>query len=922
MVMRNSESVQAPQIQQQGIQSSQIGNARDSGEFQTVTPQGNNSPGPFDALLKTITGTLVTQGSQAMAISQEEAYLNGAQKAGMGEVETTLSSDPLTGNWETAGFRDIMGKLTFADANADLNADWGRNRELSPEKFQDKLAQTSARVTQQLEGMSLEQRKAMLGQQVMADRAAMKRYAKEHTAYIGEQYVKPIQATLFGQLQNLTSTKRDKDLYNPNAELYHTTMVGSVWMDPAIMEDVKKSMITDAIVGALDSNNTSILTLARERNAVAGADGKLHPVYDVLDEAQRHKINAAGVAAEGRVHGIKLQQFGSELGDMVVANNNPDLPMTPWPDYESKIREGFDNGYFKDPKEAESRKVEYWTQYRKKNLTDTLATAWATDNKAVIYNLGETDSTAGKAHSDWMGRQKLSPPQRIASLLDIATRTQSPYAWRKIGEETNPAFAQAFHSTETTPQSMEQIGAFMGALSKIPSGDSQAKADLLGALTEETQAAVLTLQAFTATTADVGAALDMTRARIASDSVFTKGDREARQTKMQKSRSDMLDNMQSTGYIVGATNVLGSVINAITLGTFGKDSPANAKLLEVQPWLTNSGIVNEKMASGKRRVGEEYARLSMLYLNHDHKMLETMAKAAAANSSIPTIHGPLVLNADSSKDIQGFFGVPKSVAPDLIGKALGQWITPKEGQDISYDVSPNGRILMQIWNKAGMRVDTKSFDPKEIAPYIEKVKVMEAAKFDAHSGSGTAVKATDSVKSVVFTGENTALVPHETAHSFRQSLVEQEGVTLKPYQKTYVGSDGKTRNDKQTVGVGLTGDYFVPVDPKTGEADPAAISKMFSRASSDALKAGKTAQQMSGIRNDKALMLFSHLAYQSGVNFHRRDDSAKLFSAMKNGTKEEAQAALHATIAYRVLPPKSKRLAYYDSLLLASLQGR
>ena len=141
-------------------------------------------------------GNLVNMGNQLVSkyVDNEltNAYLKGSAQAELGKVETELETDPFTKNWQVAGFRDNMGRLTHAKQEADLAKDMQWLREKSPEEMSQYLAKQRNELLPVLEGMSGEMRSKMIPTMALRDQAALQNYKTQHQHHIWDVTGKPL----------------------------------------------------------------------------------------------------------------------------------------------------------------------------------------------------------------------------------------------------------------------------------------------------------------------------------------------------------------------------------------------------------------------------------------------------------------------------------------------------------------------------------------------------------------------------------------------------------------------------------------------------------------------------------------------------------------------------------------------------------
>ena len=165
-----------------------------------------------DKMLEQLGGNAANMLNKMADIEFSNLYLEGQAKAGVIESEEELQGNPLTRDWQVAGYRDTMGKLALADTEAQFAVDIVKLREKGPEEIQAYLATRREKLMPALGSMSREARAAAAGQLLLQDRAATKTWTTEHAKFIIEQKSQAVHTQWNTSLRTLGNAQIKKQL--------------------------------------------------------------------------------------------------------------------------------------------------------------------------------------------------------------------------------------------------------------------------------------------------------------------------------------------------------------------------------------------------------------------------------------------------------------------------------------------------------------------------------------------------------------------------------------------------------------------------------------------------------------------------------------------------------------------------------------
>jgi hypothetical protein len=235
-------------------------------------------------------------------------YLEGQAAAGVIESEAELQGNTLTRDWKVAGYRDTMGKLALADSEAKFSVDLKTLREGSSEDLQGYLAKRRAEIMPGIAGMSREARAAATGQLLLQDRAAVQSWTSEHTKFVIEQKQKAIATQHNVALASMGAAQAkfrmgdttEKD-FNAQVQATAGTMVGSVWMDSSLPEDVKQNMTFEMLQMTLGNDSVELYDFLAQ-NALPDGTGGTSTLLSRLPMPKQQQIANAYREAQSRTN--------------------------------------------------------------------------------------------------------------------------------------------------------------------------------------------------------------------------------------------------------------------------------------------------------------------------------------------------------------------------------------------------------------------------------------------------------------------------------------------------------------------------------------------------------------------------------------------------------------------------------------------
>lgn len=871
-------------------------------ENQVVDPVADTSS-MTDRLLERLVGTGSKLADQAVSRGNEEAYLRGVAQAGQVESEADLQSDPLTRDWTGAGYRDTMGRIAAADADAKLSTDMKWLREQSPEEFSKYLAQRRGTLVEAFNGMTLEQRRAQLGSMLLNERAATKLHSAEHYKFVVDTEVKSVQAVNYLSNAQLNAAKLESPgvdslgAYKAATQAAYATLNSSVLQNPKLPTSVKANLVAERATLALADDNQALF-LAMQSQPVTMPDGTQMPPLSLLPADEQAKLSNAYRESLKRTEATRATGYMGDLAKAQADWDNPNTPLQTERSVLDMLDKGVRNG-FTSADQYKTILQDYYKASEKKAATGTLAQAYAAGDQQAILSAGKTNNEALDAYVNAMGR-KMPLQELVGNLLVLGNTTGQQNAFKKVGELMQPAFAQFGNRETINPANAASITAVLQALdASEAAGKTGATAQFMSAFDEQTAAKISYFRENLRARQDPVSAITMATERVLEDSKMTPAMRAALAANSAKDISAAVAEITPRG-------LWGSAVLGVQ-SLLSPSARAEQALTVRRKWFENEDRVNEVMATGKLELSK---KMQQLATTSPHLTADSLQKQALANiygRTVETDWGPLVVPDGTTP--QQYFGVDRSTPPDRIASAMAEYLKPAEGNRVAFSLGVSGQLVVQELNEKGKPAKPSMvIDPKQVAPLVQKQQSAMNANYKENYGAGLTRKVGDAA--VTYNGGNTANVDNSMMRGFRDNLVKHESVRSTPYKDTL----GNT-----TVGVGIM--ERNPAYPKPGpdgKVTDAQISTSFMAASDQAARVGTKVMTSTVTTGSGAFNLFSSLAYQSGPNFFELPQYKTMLTAIRGRHQQAALNALQATPAYKA--SGADRRSFYEQQLKLTFQ--
>lgn len=860
--------------------------------------------GAADRTLAAIMGDAVPLAKQYGHNLQEEAYLEGASKAASGVSQEAIESNITTRDWANAGYRDTAGKLSFAQKEAQLGIDMKKLRGESPEQMQEYLSKRRNELLPSLEGMSREQRTAMLGKMVLADQSAIAMHTTEHMKFIIDQEKKPIQlehatalAAMDAGLVSGSEPQYSTAMKRFSANLYDNMLLNPRLPDPAMRED----LVVEAMKGALQNGHVQAYTQARDAQVPDGKGGST-TLLGMLSLKNQEVLSKAHYTAMEQTDAVRNLQHTRVLSEYEASLQRGESTYTKEDMY--ALQEKHARLYPKD--QAGTKRIEdLWLdgQAKYKNSASIIAAA-AAGNQAELLRLGSSDEAGVKAWHESMVKGGAPIDVQINALSGAAGK--SPAAAKLLGSTISTALQGAIGndgkiSTEgrvmlakvnTTMDGYEKDNK-LGSISAVYSGMSEE-----GALRFQQ----LRLLSKEYSPDEAASRLVKLESDLAGESAASKAGRVAAD---KKAFTEYESNLDPVGFWGKAT---------AHLTPFGR-SANQAKLSPHTSWWSsmtdNSNVTYQIVSDSKNAVSSEAQRIRQINPSMPPEEVIKASEAAVLRRAVITKDAPLILPMGRSP--QEFFGTNASV--DTISQAL-PLVFPKTNPDnrMVYRMDGNRLAYTEFSKDGKATVNSGYVNPAEVKAkcddIINKVRTVTNEAY----GKGVTIPIGSGVINI--NGDNTASISNDSMLAIRKNLLKFEGYTDKAMKD--VG--GRLKADGtpvMTSGFGVSDTNNNYKAEGTLEEHKANFIAATNEAARDAMRLNTAL----GKRGDSWTQLTTELVYQSGIGNVAGGSKTKQHPAyaalLMNKDPSKTIALVQATPAYKMSSKDGKltaRQKHYTAL--------
>ena len=841
-------------------------------------------------------------GDRLIKQNQQELYAKGQLAAMAGEAEDDLEGNPLTRDWAVAGYRDTMGKLKQAELAAQLQQDMPELRTKSPAAMAEYLAAQRAQIMPQLEGMSSEQRIALMGTQLSYEQAAMKMHTAAYKDWIVEDTNTSIAASSAPKLAMLQSAQASGDAPAVQAAVEHaaTFALDSILLKPQLknLPQERNKILSQFVSASLDQKTPALYEYLRD--TAFKVDGKEVNILGMLPLEEQAKLSRKYVEAKAEVRNQEFSWWHQQKAEILAATERDGVMPITGDQFRAFLDYGIRNRAISAAQAGDEWEKWLRVGYKNEN-TNALAQMYLAGDTKGMASLGKEKGDGAAALDLLLNRTKASPEDRIKAYLQAGSSGNTE-ALNKIGGIVSVAVSQLGAKEGTVAaqhaKTLEQVNAI------LDTANPTTQAMVLAGMPEATQLRLQRMRAFRSEGADPAMALAST---------LKLEQQEANMTPQQRAAVAGATASDDKKYIQQVDGV--GVLRNLGLAVSSVWNPIDAARRVISPkdsWTGNTALVSDYAAEARAELGKEFSQIGMIRPGATAEEKMTIASARLASRTVKTDFGPVFMPKGQTS--ASVFKLPVAVPNEVVADAINTVFkdVADKGNGIVFKFLGNELRWQEVDAKGQRTSKSGVLDPSAVRDAIGIKEQSKLDSFNERSGTGKTVRGPDGF-AMTYNGENSAGVEPVRMLQFRDNLVKNEGVRGTKYRDTL---------GVQTIGPGVSerSAYW----PSADKPSRAEIENAFHSASSEAASVGAKLQDALGLRDNASFLLLSELAYHSGPNFHATKPYQEFLStAMRArvGAADAAQveAAFKKTKAWEV--SGKERRTHYLSLIQQAMKG-
>lgn len=872
--------------------------------------------------------------SHAQEAEYEQRYLEGQAKAGRIASEDEIGGNPLTKDWEIAGYRDTMAKLRVASTEAQIALDIPKYADKSPKDFEAYLASTRAAITPELESLSREARAANFGKLLLTERAASAQHAKAHQKHIIDTQLIAVNTVRDTTLSVLSNAKHAVDMgnlsgtdYKNNVESAAGTLVAHIWEDPRFNIPGMREKLSAGMLGqALATDNLDLYEYLANV-PMPDSSGGSSTILARLPDEDREKLQNQYRTTWDRNEQARNFHIAEQFNNIKMMLENGQYPES-YDKLNQYLMAGVINKAFSNDEANKARDLFYKSKIESAKGASVI-TALTQGNTIALNNSGLSDNDIEKTVDKELANVNADAAARLRMWSNVARAGNTKLGYKKMGELIGPAMAQfgqdddngieQHRSTYITLNNMIREADQLGKYNTVN--------DILNGVPEQYQ---MRYRRLVALTKDGQMSFEAARTQVlqteASEASLTPSERAGMATQVREKAFKEIDSYGASGFLRNAGLGISQVWN-----------PTDMVRREVMP---ENSIGSRDGWTGTPELVQHYENSARLawkaYVNDvmiahpygDPSEIVGIAGARLAANSIKTSHGSVFLPPGT--DTQKLWGIG-AANKSGIGKAIDTLLGETK-QNSRWKIT-FAQGTMRATEYVGDQVVTPS-TVEITGQHIRDAMGVLASKEKDHAsnvyGEGKLVK--QSGVNLKYNGRNTAAAPEDWMYAFRENLIRNEGVKNVPYPDLS-GKLDKHGNRIMTAGVGVSShNKYYPKVGADGTVSDEAIAESFNGASNEAATAGMQVVRSTGLNNKEWFQLFAELGYQSGPSFlTQSNDTGQQYrdfvGAAKAGNLDAALLLFKGSAAWKYsADPKNPdkitgRQKHYERLIREAMKG-
>lgn len=844
----------------------------------------------------------------------ERRYLEGQSKALMDESEGEIQGDPLTKDWEVAGFRDAKGKLALADMDVKFQEDLPDLTKKPADEVKSYLSSRRAAMTPLLSSMTIEAKASIMGQMYLRDRAHIKTWQSGHQAYILEQKRSAIATQNSVSLQGMVAARTaylngdlSEDAYAATVESTAGSLIGSINMDESLPTNIKNTLTEEAIQYSLENDNPALYEFLRD-NTVPNSNGTQYNVLANLPQESQIKLSKAyrgsydrnkvarNVGYQADVANLKNQLSLGTYGGTYEELQNFLGRMT----INQAVSQGQAVGMLED----------YLSMSSKQSQNAAILEAVTSGDTNRLHMLGVTETDAWKVQQEAWSKQGVPLHSQVG--MSILAGEKSPSGYKQAGILSNSSIdkvrlaseAEGDERGEVNETDREVFRIYNEAVYQASRGNQQVKlTTMLAGLSPDNAAYMADIAERMNQGESLGRAQFNANKAFNESKSFSLSKRAGMsQSKRKEVRDQVNSDLTPRNWLESAWGELKSIIPGTNAAV---DQGLRADSSMAQFWGDSEATqfiqynINQDVIQAADKILQEKPYLPV----------DAAINAAKADTLRRTVRGSNMLYViPPDADIQKLYGVGPD-ARDKIGAAMQEMFSTKS-PDNKFHVWHNGSNIMAMEFKPdGTSVGVEFvISPIEVKAGIRKADERIRKSNDEVYGAGKAYPIKEG-GSIRINGENGVGVPEKTMFKFRKNIIGSEGVRSSPYTDTL---------GNKTNGVGFLhkSKHF-----KDGTMTPEEIQQGLIAESDEKMKYAIVTNQKYNL-NESGLLFIAEVNYQSGPAVWTKkglgENHHKVLAAIQSGDSREAMRALKELPSYKAAGVSRKR--HYAALVSEALK--
>lgn len=872
-----------------------------------------------DRLLGNVLGQAQQIAMVAFQNQEREAYIAGQTAQLLGKSVEELEGDPLTQDWQRAGYQDNATKVALAEAQANFMADLPELARGTPEELQSYLAKRRRDLVPTLQGMTKSAQAQAFDAILSLDAQSVNAYTPARAKYIVGERTAAASTSVRTALSGLSAIAAQVQTGETSLESYQSTVqgagktiLGNTLGDESLPTNVRQQLFAQAIDLSMADGLTNLYEFFRD-----SVDGESRSILGELP--MRDQVKLAEKYSKLRTKQVTDAQLTAhtDVAMLRASIANSTFEGSPQ-DVFTRTREWVANGIL-TPAQAGTLVAQAANMKGQSEEDSTLVTALNAGQYHIIDALGKTPAQAVKAFTKQLALNNADDTTIEQSLRILGQR--EPAALTEYSKRVGRNFHQvrAGIDGDIPNDAIESVLGIVDTYSELKrDGNYNGAAAVLTGLSEEDRITVARINDLVSTGI---ARPDAVRTAVMEDRVNAARtpSEKAGMSSMYKSLS-LTDIAESTSAASTLTQWMTTAKGLLPLTdtAFSELRPKAGVLSQGRADIDSAALLQAEH-DFRTEYLKEANRLEATqpYLAGNKEVLMQTVEAALVDRAIVTDSGVVFIPQGSS--LLSKFNLPTEAKRDL-GIAISILTRPtRQDSRVRVRFDDDGRLVAQeLIVKTGQPVGTPYYvSDADIKSTVKSLIDRGAAKA-GEPFKGTTYKGKTGVP-VTFNGENSVGVPADWQFNLRKDLIKYEDV-----RDTIYPDAANPEIMTGGVGVASTNTYWQAhlKGRKHGDVlTQAEINESFAAASNEAGAAARRVMSEAGLYGKETYRFLAHVAYQAGTGALQSKSTYKeLVNSMKEGDDVKALTALSKTGVFQY--GKDRATFYREQLIRANIEHR